>query len=115
MSMATDTQGQGPPELIVKLAFQFLCWKEVKRTEDYNILTSAGLVCKRWKELLEADDVGKPLCLNLLNSYEALVAIRNKNSKATAEEHGIAHVEEIYLPFGRHEFFAKLMAKGPIE
>ena len=112
--MATEAQGQGPPELIVKLAFQFLCWKEV-RTEDYNILTSAGLVCKRWKELLEADDVGKPLCLNLLNSYEALVAIRNRNSKATAEEHGIAHVEEIYLPFDRHEFFAKLMAKGPIE
>eukprot|EP00984_Skeletonema_dohrnii_P030606 scaffold22252_cov72-Skeletonema_dohrnii-CCMP3373.AAC.1 len=112
--MATEQQGQGPPELIVKLAFQFLCWKDV-RTEDYNILTTAGLVCKRWKQLLEADDVGKPLCLNLLNSYEALVAIRNKNSKATAEEHGIAYVEEIYLPFDRHEFFAKLMARGPIE
>lgn len=27
----------------------------------------------------------------------------------------IAHVEEIYLPFDRHEFFAKLMARGPIE
>lgn len=104
-------QGKGPPEVIVKLALQFLTWKEIYFFRD-NLLNSVGLVSKRWKELLETDEVGRPICLNLLKSYDDIVSIRNKNFRARAEEQGEDdYQDEVYFGKG-HELLEKLMKIG---
>jgi hypothetical protein len=105
-------QGQGPPEVIIKLALQFLTWKELLSV-DKPLLNTVALVCKRWNELLQTDEVARPICLNLLKSYDDLVAIRNKNERARAEEQGRDDYEvEVHFD-EKHELLAKLMKSGP--
>jgi hypothetical protein len=81
--------GQGPPELVVKLAFQFLEWKsddfKFKRPRN-DIINVAPLVCKRWKSLLDTEDIGRPLCVNRPRLYESKVRRRNEARLASGEE-----------------------------
>lgn len=90
-------QGQGPPELIIKLALQFLTWRDG---------ITISVVCKKWKELIDTDDVGRPLCLNLLKAYEGHVAWRNDIGRSREENY-----QEIHFWYKRHELLAKLMSR----
>lgn len=105
------TQGQGPPELIIKLALQFLPWKEILSYRAKPLLTSVGVVCKKWKALIEADEVGRPLCLNQLKLYDDLLVIRNRNARSNAERQGREFQDEAFC-FPCHELLAKLLNSG---
>ena len=105
-------EGQGPPELIIKLALQYLTWKETYYSSDKPLLASVGVVCKKWKALLETDEVGRPLCLNMLKSDDDLVITRNRNGRAYAEQQGQEFQDEVFHD-KRHELLAKLLKNGP--
>ena len=94
---AESTQGQDPPDdVIIKLALQFLSWKDLECYPTQILHTSVGLVCKRWNELLDTNEVGRPLSLNLLKWYEKFAAIR----RARADEYGA----ESYFD-ARHKYY----------
>ena len=106
-------QGQGPPELIIKLGLQFLAWKvPYYSSTDKPLLTSVGVVCKKWKALLETDEVAVPLCLNMLKSYDDKIIIRNRNGRAQAERQGRDFQDEVFYD-KRHELLAKILKNGP--
>ena len=108
-------QGQCPPELVIKLALQYLTWKEVINCYGSKpLFLSVSVVCKKWKELLETDEVGRPLCLNLLKSYDDLIVIRNRIGRARAERQGEEdnYQDQVYHRKS-HELLAQLMISGP--
>lgn len=108
-------QGQGPPELIIKLALQYLTWKDVMSFTDCDpLLLSVALVCKKWKDLLETDEVGRPLCLNLLKLYDYEIAMHNRSARARAEEQGRNedYQDQVYY-YKKHELLAQLIKSGP--
>lgn len=75
----------GPPDLVLKLAFQFLEWEDIYQIKLY-IFNKVDLVCKNWKRILdEDDDVGRQLCINQVKSYATKLAIQNKNGRRGAE------------------------------
>ncbi len=102
-----QSEEQGPPVLVLKLAFQFLQWNC-----DFDAFTSCGedvdLVCKQWRRLLHEDDVGRQLCINQIKSYDDIVVIRNRNGRVHAEEHGLEFVEEKFYG-SKHELLARMM------
>ena len=104
-------QGQGPPEVIIKLAFQFLTWKGLYSI-DKPLLNTVGLVSKKWNKILETDEVGRPLCLNMLKLERERVARRNRNLRARAEEQGQDDYEDKLYTSDSHELLEKLMMKS---
>ena len=51
--MATQEDPPGPSEIVLKLVFPYLGWRQTIKSE---------LVCKRWKSAAISDDVFRPLC-----------------------------------------------------
>jgi len=115
--MASLGQEAGPPDLVLKLAFQFLEWEDIYRIPHKSqILNKVDLVCKHWKRILyyEDSDVGRQLCINQIKSYDAIMAMRNKNGRANAEMNGTEFTEKVWFNSG-HELLVRMMSAPPVE
>ncbi len=117
--MALQCQEEGPPDLVLKLAFQFLEWKDpsswkLPKSLRNGILNNVDLVCKKWRKVLDEEDVGRQLCINQIKSYDDIVVRRNRNGRAEAENHGTEFVErKWYSP--KHELLTRMMSSPPPE
>lgn len=98
------SKGNNPPELVIKLALQFLQWENdiVCGRDPHNFIDVAPLVCKQWNSLLDTEDVGRPLCENQLHSYENILQEFNQVRQAQAEQ------EQLWCS-PHHELLEKLL------
>lgn len=78
MAMSPLDHEEGPPVLVLKLAFQFLQWNDFTAEPEEKILNNVDLVSKKWRRLLHEDDVGRQLCINQIKSYDEFDELQPK-------------------------------------
>ena len=106
-----DQDEGGPPDLVLKLAFQFFEWEGERyfSSDAMKVLNNVDLVCKKWRRLIEEDDVGRQLSINQIKKYSESVSERNRNFRAQAENDGREFIEKTW-DSPRHELLVRMMS-----